>query len=43
MHGFQNAYQGYNVPEPLVEQIRVELKKVGLADAQQQIRELRIL
>ncbi len=34
MHGFQNAYQGYNVPESLVEQIRVELKKVGLADAQ---------
>ena len=34
MHGFQNAYQGYNVPEPLVEQIRVELKKVGLANAQ---------
>lgn len=34
MHGFQNTYQGYNVPEPLVEQIRVELKKAGLVDAQ---------
>lgn len=34
MHGFENAYQGYNVPEPLVEQIRLELKKAGLAGAQ---------
>ncbi len=34
MHGFENAYQGYNVPEPLVEQIRIELKKAGLAGAQ---------
>ena len=23
MHGFENAYQGYSVPEPLVEQIRL--------------------
>ena len=29
MHGFENAYQGYSVPEPLVEQIRLELKRVG--------------
>jgi hypothetical protein len=34
MPGFQNAYQGYNVPEPLVERIRVELKKHGLPNAQ---------
>ncbi|WP_374489913.1 caspase family protein [Zoogloea sp.] len=34
MHGFQNAYQGYNIPEPLVEQVRVELKKAGLRNAQ---------
>lgn len=34
MHGFENAYQGYNVPEPLVEQIRLELKKAGLTGAQ---------
>lgn len=34
MHGFENAYQGYSVPEPLVEQIRVELKKAGLVNAQ---------
>lgn len=34
MHGFQNAYQGYNVPEPLVEQIRTELKRAGLAGSQ---------
>lgn len=34
MHGFENAYQGYSVPETLVEQIRVELKKSGLVNAQ---------
>ena len=34
MHGFENAYQGYSVPEPLVEQIRLELKRVGLTNAQ---------
>lgn len=34
MHGFENAYQGYNVPETLVEQIRFELKKAGLVYAQ---------
>lgn len=34
MHGFENAYQGYNVPEALVEQIRIELKRAGLINAQ---------
>lgn len=34
MPGFQNTYQGYNVPESLVERIRVELKKYGLPNAQ---------
>lgn len=34
MHGFQNAYQGYSIPEPLIEQIRVELKKASLVSAQ---------
>jgi Caspase domain len=34
MPGFQNAYQGYNVPESLVERIRIELKKHGLPNAQ---------
>jgi Caspase domain len=34
MPGFQNAYQGYNVPEALVERIRTELKKYGLPNAQ---------
>jgi len=32
--GFQNAYQGYSVPETLVSKIRVELKKNGLNNAQ---------
>lgn len=34
MAGFENAYQGYNVPEPLVEQIRIAFKKHGLPSAQ---------
>lgn len=34
MHGFQNAYQGYNVPESLVERIRIDLKRYGLPNAQ---------
>ena len=34
LHGFQNAYQGYNVPESLVARIRTELGKNGLPNAQ---------
>lgn len=34
LHGFENAYQGYTVPESLVEQIKVELKRNGLPGAQ---------
>ncbi|MGO4330536.1 caspase family protein [Cupriavidus sp. 2TAF22] len=34
LHGFQNAYQGYNVPEPLVATVRYELKRHGLPNAQ---------
>jgi len=34
LHGFQNAYQGYSVPEPLVTTIRNELKRAGLPNAQ---------
>lgn len=33
MHGFQNAYQGYSVPESLVEQIHVEFRKARLVNA----------
>ena len=32
--GFENAYQGYNVPESLVARIRTELGKNGLPNAQ---------
>ncbi|QEZ44887.1 caspase family protein [Cupriavidus oxalaticus] len=32
--GFQNAYKGYNVPEPLVATVRHELKRNGLPNAQ---------
>ncbi len=32
--GFQNAYHGYNVPEPLVARIRTEFLKNGLPGAQ---------
>ncbi len=34
MPGFQNVYQGYNVPESLVERVRIDLKKYGLPNAQ---------
>ena len=34
LHGFQNAYQGYSVPEPLVATVRYELKRNGLPNAQ---------
>lgn len=32
--GFQNTYYSYNVPESLVEQIKADLKKYGLPNAQ---------
>lgn len=32
--GFENAYQGYTVPETFVERIRIEFKKNGLPNAQ---------
>lgn len=32
--GFENAYQGYTVPEAFVERIRTEFKKNGLPNAQ---------
>ena len=32
--GYENAYQGYSVPESLVTRIRTELKKNGLPNAQ---------
>ena len=34
MAGFENAYQGYSVPESLVERIRSEFRKNGLPAAQ---------
>lgn len=34
LSGFENAYQGYKVPESLVSQIRTELRKNGLPNAQ---------
>jgi hypothetical protein len=32
--GYQNTYQGYKVPETLVERIRADFKRYGLPDAQ---------
>ena len=33
MHGFQNTYYSYNVPQPLLEQITLKFKQHGLVNA----------
>jgi len=33
MPGYQSGYQGYQVPEPLIERIRLKLREHGLAEA----------